>query len=128
MRLLRRHSLDIIRKSSDGHYNESGRWVGGGEEIKFSIRGNLQPYQKSLTQGVFPTGLRTQDVRLLFTTAVLRTSDDVSWQEADILVLGGIEYECFSLMDWQEQLHRTSHGEYLFIRRDKMNNVRNQDT
>lgn len=125
MRLLRRHALQIVRKTSEGYYNENGRWVSGEASVTVPIRGNLQPYNNSLTQKVLPKGVVATDVRILYTVAQLRTSDEVAWTEADVLLLNDIEYECFSVMDWSQQLARTSHYEYLFIRRDKINQVRN---
>lgn len=125
MRLLRRHTLTVVRKISEGYYNDDGLWVSGDSETKTQIKGNLQPYNSSLTQKVMPKGIMAADVRILYTTAQLQTSDERSWKEADILLVGGVEYECFSVMDWSMQLKRTSHYEYLFIRRDKINAVRN---
>ncbi len=42
-------------------------------------------------------------------------------------MIDGHEYEVFGL-DWSQQLAHTSHYEYIIIRRDKMNAVRNSRT
>ncbi len=130
MRLLNRHKLTVKRKIDEGYYNESGRWVSGENLVEVAIKGNLQPYIKGSvlngTQLVLPDGIRLTDTRILYTVARLRTSDDVDWQEADLVDVGGHDYEVFMRMDWEDQLSMTSHNEYILIRRDKMNAVRNQ--
>ncbi len=130
MRLLNRHKLTVKRKIDEGYYNDSGRWVSGENLVEVAIKGNLQPYIKGSvlngTQLVLPDGIRLTDTRILYTVARLRTSDDVDWQEADLVDVGGHDYEVFMRMDWEDQLSMTSHNEYILIRRDKMNAVRNQ--
>lgn len=131
MRLLNRHTLTVKRKiSEDGHFNDDGRWVGSSAEVEVKIKGNLQPYIKGSvmngTQLVLPDGIRLTDTRILYTVARLRTSDDVDWTESDILVVDGHDYEVFMRMDWENQLPHTSHNEYIVIRQDKMNDVRNR--
>lgn len=133
MRLLNRHSFVVKRKvSEDGHYNEDGDWVASQDVVSINCKGNIQPYIKGSvkngTQIVLPEGIRLTDTRILFTVAELRTSDDVDWTEADIVMIKGYEYEVFMTMDWSEQLAHTSHYEYIIIRRDKMNAVRNSRT
>lgn len=131
MRLLNRHTLAVKRKiSEDGHYNNDGDWVASTAMVEVVIKGNCQPYVKGSvmngTQLVLPDGIRLTDTRILYTTAKLRTSDDVSWQESDLVVVDGLDYEVFMVMDWSNQLQYTSHYEYIIIRRDKMNAVRNK--
>ncbi len=130
MRLLNRHKLTVKRKIDEGYYNESGRWVSGENLVEVNIKGNLQPYVKGSvlngTQLVLPDGIRLTDTRILYTVARLRTSDDVDWTESDLVDVGGHDYEVFMRMDWEDQLSHTSHNEYILIRRDKMNAVRNQ--
>jgi hypothetical protein len=133
MRLLNRHSFVVKRKvSEDGYYNNDGDWVASQDIIAINCKGNIQPYIKGSvkngTQIVLPEGIRLTDTRILFTVAKLRTSDDVDWTEADIVMIDGHEYEVFMMMDWSEQLAHTSHYEYIIIRRDKMNAVRNSRT
>ena len=133
MRLLNRHSFVVKRKvSEDGYYNNDGDWVASKDIVAINCKGNIQPYIKGSvkngTQIVLPEGIRLTDTRILFTVAKLRTSDDVDWTEADIVMIDGHEYEVFMTMDWSEQLAHTSHYEYIIIRRDKMNAVRNSRT
>lgn len=133
MRLLNRHSFVVKRKvSEDGYYNNDGDWVASQDIVAINCKGNIQPYIKGSvkngTQIVLPEGIRLTDTRILFTVAKLRTSDDVDWTEADIVMIDGHEYEVFMTMDWSEQLAHTSHYEYIIIRRDKMNAVRNSRT
>ena len=131
MRLLNRHTLTVKRKiSEDGYYNDDGRWVTSSSTVDVTIKGNLQPYIKGSvlngTQLGLPDGIRLTDTRILFTVARLRTSDDVEWTESDIVVVDGHNYEVFMRMDWENQLPHTSHNEYIIIRQDKMNDVRNR--
>ncbi|XAO54233.1 minor capsid protein [Yersinia phage vB_YenM_P778] len=131
MRLLNRHTLTVKRKASgEGHYNDNGDWVSDTNVVNVLIKGNLQPYIKGSvlngTQLVLPEGVRLTDTRILFSGAKLRTSDDVSWVEADLVVVDGLDYEVFMTMDWSLQLQYTSHYEYIIIRRDKMNATRNK--
>ena len=133
MRLLNRHSFVVKRKvSEDGYYNNDGDWVASQDIVAINCKGNIQPYIKGSvkngTQIVLPEGIRLTDTRILFTVAKLRTSDDVDWTEADIVMIDGHEYEVFMTMDWSEQLAHTSHYEYIIIRRDKMNAVINRRT
>ena len=133
MRLLNRHSFVVKRKvSEDGYYNNDGDWVASQDIVAINCKGNIQPYIKGSvkngTQIVLPEGIRLTDTRILFTVAKLRTSDDVGLTEADIVMIDGHEYEVFMTMDWSEQLAHTSHYEYIIIRRDKMNAVRNSRT
>ncbi|QBP33160.1 hypothetical protein Silverhawkium_gp73 [Shigella phage Silverhawkium] len=133
MRLLNRHSFVVKRKvSEDGYYNADGDWVSSQDIVEVNCKGNIQPYIKGSvkngTQIVLPEGIRLTDTRILFTVAKLRTSDDVEWTEADIVMIDGHEYEVFMTMDWSNQLAHTSHYEYIIIRRDKMNAVRNSRT
>ncbi|EIH6462442.1 hypothetical protein [Shigella phage ESh22] len=133
MRLLNRHSFVVKRKvSEDGYYNNDGDWVASQDIVAINCKGNIQPYIKGSvkngTQIVLPEGIRLTDTRILFTVAKLRTSDDVDWTESDIVMIDGHEYEVFMTMDWSEQLAHTSHYEYIIIRRDKMNAVRNSRT
>lgn len=133
MRLLNRHSFVVKRKvSEDGYYNNDGDWVASQDTVAINCKGNIQPYIKGSvkngTQIALPEGIRLTDTRILFTVAKLRTSDDVDWTESDIVMIDGHEYEVFMTMDWSEQLAHTSHYEYIIIRRDKMNAVRNSRT
>lgn len=133
MRLLNRHSFVVKRKvSEDGYYNNDGDWIASQGIVEVNCKGNIQPYIKGSvkngTQIVLPEGIRLTDTRILFTVAQLRTSDDVDWTEADIVMIDGHEYEVFMTMDWSNQLAHTSHYEYIIIRRDKMNAVRNSRT
>ena len=133
MRLLNRHSFVVKRKvSEDGYYNADGDWVASQDIVAINCKGNIQPYIKGSvkngTQIALPEGIRLTDTRILFTVAKLRTSDDVDWTESDIVIIDGHEYEVFMTMDWSEQLAHTSHYEYIIIRRDKMNAVRNSRT
>lgn len=130
MRLLNRHSFLVKRKLSDnGFYNDDGDWVSSDSTVEISCRGNIQPYIKGSvkngTQLVLPEGIRLTDTRILYTVAKLRTSDDVEWHESDLVMIDGHEYEVFMCMDWSNQLAHTSHYEYIIIRRDKMNAIRN---
>ncbi|AZV02270.1 hypothetical protein Arno18_84 [Pectobacterium phage Arno18] len=130
MRLLNRHKLTVKRKiSDDGYYNDAGRWVSGSTVVEVAIKGNLQPYIKGSvqngTQLVIPDGIRLTDTRILYTVARLQTSDDVDWKEADVVMVGEHGYEVFMRMDWEDQLQHTSHNEYIIIRQDKMNAIRN---
>lgn len=131
MRLLNRQSFIVRRKvSEDGYYDEGGDWVASSSTVEEVCKGNVQPYIKGSvkngTQIGLPEGLRLTDTRILYTVAQLRTSDDRSWQESDVVVINGVEYEVFMCMDWSEQLAHTSHYEYIIIRRDKMNEIRNK--
>lgn len=133
MRLLNRHSFVVKRKvSEDGYYNNDGDWVASEDIVEINCKGNIQPYIKGSvkngTQIVLPEGIRLTDTRILYTVAKLRTSDDVDWTESDIVMIDGYEYEVFMTMDWSNQLAYTSHYEYIIIRRDKMNAVRNSRT
>lgn len=133
MRLLNRHSFVVKRKvSEDGYYNNDGDWIASQDIVEVNCKGNIQPYIKGSvkngTQIVLPEGIRLTDTRILFTVAQLRTSDDVDWTEADIVMIDCHEYEVFMTMDWSNQLAHTSHYEYIIIRRDKMNAVRNSRT
>ncbi|WMU95497.1 hypothetical protein [Escherichia phage pEC-M719-6WT.1] len=133
MRLLNRHSFVVKRKvSEDGYYNNDGDWIASQDIVEVNCKGNIQPYIKGSvkngTQIVLPEGIRLTDTRILFTVAQLRTSDDVDWTEADIVMIDSHEYEVFMTMDWSNQLAHTSHYEYIIIRRDKMNAVRNSRT
>ena len=126
MRLLNRHSFVVKRKvSEDGYYNDDG-------DVEVNCKGNIQPYIKGSvkngTQIALPEGIRLTDTRILYTTYKLRTSDDVEWNESDIVMIDGHEYEVFMTMDWSQQLAHTSHYEYIIIRRDKMNAARNSRT
>lgn len=76
-------------------------------------------------QLVLPNGVRTTDTMILYTTAELVICNDRNWTEVDLVMVKGTEYEVYSVMDWTEQLAHTSHYEYLLIRRDKMNELRN---
>lgn len=130
MRLLNRHTLRVKRKIADaGHFNENGRWVSDDNIVEVIIKGNCQPYIKGSvqngTQLVLPEGVRLTDTRILYTKARLQTSDDVEGKEADLVIVDNHDYEVFMRMDWENQLSRTSHNEYIIIRRDKMNVVRN---
>lgn len=129
MRLLNRHSFLVKRKVSDnGFYNSDGDWVSSDSVVEVTCKGNIQPYVKGSvkngTQIALPEGIRLTDTRILYTVAKLRTSDDVDWQESDVVMIDGHEYEVFMCMDWSMQLAHTSHYEYIIIRRDKMNAVR----
>ncbi|QIN92483.1 hypothetical protein [Phage NBEco004] len=133
MRLLNRHSFVVKRKvSEDGYYNDDGDWVASQDIVEVNCKGNIQPYIKGSvkngTQIALPEGIRLTDTRILYTTYKLRTSDDVEWNESDIVMIDGHEYEVFMTMDWSQQLAHTSHHEYIIIRRDKMNAVRNSRT
>lgn len=133
MRLLNRHSFVVKRKvSEDGYYNDDGDWVASQDIVEVNCKGNIQPYIKGSvkngTQVALPEGIRLTDTRILYTTYKLRTSDDVEWNESDIVMIDGHEYEVFMTMDWSQQLAHTSHYEYIIIRRDKMNAVRNSRT
>lgn len=130
MRLLNRHKLTVKRRASNsGHYDDNGRWISDPNVVEVQIKGNLQPYVKGSvlngTQIVLPDGIRLTDTRILYTVARLQTSDDVEWIESDLVVVDGHDYEVFMRMDWENQLAHTSHNEYIIIRRDKMNAVRN---
>ena len=133
MRLLNRHSFVVKRKvSEDGYYNGDGDWVASQDIVEVNCKGKIQPYingsVKKGTQIALPEGIRLTDTRILYTTYKLRTSDDVEWNESDIVMIDGHEYEVFMTMDWSQQLAHTSHYEYIIIRRDKMNAVRNSRT
>ena len=133
MRLLNRHSFVVKRKvSEDGYYNNDGDWIASQDIVEVNCKGNTQPYIKGSvkngTQIALPEGIRLTDTRILYTTYKLRTSDDVEWNESDIVMIDGHEYEVFMTMDWSQQLAHTSHYEYIIIRRDKMNAVRNSRT
>lgn len=129
MRLLNRHTLVVKRRIADaGHYNDDGDWVADDNIVEVKIKGNCQPYIKGSvlngTQLVLPEGIRLTDTRILYSTAKLRSSDDVTWKAADIVMVDCHEYEVFMVMDWWNQLQYTSHYEYIIIRRDKLNAVR----
>lgn len=133
MRLLNRHSFIVKRKvSGDGYYNNDGDWISSSTTIEVPCKGNIQPYIKGSvkngTQIGLPEGIRLTDTRILYTVAELRTSDDADWTEADIVMISGHEYEVFMCMDWSNQLAHTSHYEFIIIRRDKMNAIRNKRT
>ncbi|QYA57329.1 hypothetical protein ZYZZX_114 [Hafnia phage vB_HpaM_Zyzzx] len=129
MRLLRRHTLTVRRRLDEGYYNDEGRWVSSDDYAEETIKGNLQPYVKGNIKNdmqlVLPNGVRTTDTMILYTTAELVICNDRNWTEADLVMVKGTEYEVYSVMDWTEQLAHTSHYEYLLIRRDKMNELRN---
>lgn len=126
MRLLKTHTLTVKRKSAKaGQYNEDGDWVSDTNVVTVKIKGNVQPYikgsVKNNTQQVLPNGVTLADTRILYTDAKLITGDDRTWSEADIVEIDCQEYEVFSEFDYRDQLPHTSHGEYLVIRRDKLN-------
>jgi hypothetical protein len=119
----------FVRQRSDGgSYGANGKWTNG-NLVDLDIRGSLQPIGNLAQeiQKVLPSGVRMDDVRVLYTRTELRVGNDRTGIEADNVVysnpLTGRDevYEVFRVDPWTA-LHRLSHFKaFIFLKdRDKV--------
>ena len=122
MRLLKTQTITVYRKGTEGYINADGDWVPGTDADPFDIEGNLQPYKRGKTRIEPPEGVRTQDMRVLYTSRNygLYTSDEDSNQEPDEIELDGVRYMCFHVEDWGTYGIIPDNWQHFFVRTDKV--------
>ena len=102
-------------------YDATGRWVEGTPVVE-NIVGNIQPFVSSgrNTQRL-PDGLKTTDLKMLFTQDDTRTVDQYSAVEADSYFLeAGQEWVAFQIFNYTHQELQLYHKEVLLVRRDQV--------
>ena len=120
-RLLTTHTLEFIRKATDGGYNDDGDWVEGTAQPPFEEKGSLQPFQKGKSKVDLPKGVTAKDVRLFYTKADLLIADEYLDQEADKTTIEGIPYQVWHIEPWKGHGLRSGHNKVFLVREDKMN-------
>ena len=120
MRLINRTTIPVFRRlEASGYLDENNRWVEGNEEDCFNIKCSIQPFRNGDEQIELPEGVRTEEVRYVFTKTELFTNDENLEREADEIEYKDFRWECFSVEDWTGHRLRTDHYRCVFIRKDK---------
>lgn len=84
----------LLRTKSEGHYDEGGRWVPGGN-VDNPIQAAVQPLTLLSSGGGLedlPEGIRAEARKRLWTRSLVK--------ENDIVVERGISYRVMIVFDW----------------------------
>lgn len=121
MKLLNRQSYTVKRQNQDTSYiDDDGNWITPEAEVEtFTVKGNRQPFRNGLTQVILPEGVESNDAFLFYSHTQLLPADELTEQVADIMLINGIEHECFRMEDWTGYGLKTDHYKHVFIRADK---------
>ena len=122
-RLFNTHTLTITRtQANTGYIDEDGNYVDG-TTSNFDINCNIQPFRKGDTEMELPEGVRSEDVRVIYTKTQLLNNIEQLNQEADTTVIDGLQYECHNVATWiGYQLRAAENYKVMFVRVDKGRN------
>lgn len=95
-------------------YDEDSREPVAGDLTTFTIDASIQP-ATGRTMKNLKEGIRTADVRGCWTATEIRTADEETKVEADIVTVDGTDYEVFSVERWSAPL---AHYRAVLVKRD----------
>lgn len=99
-KLLVEQDIELLRKGN-GSYNEDGDWVPTAETSSI-IQCIVQPYREGAKQFILPEGIKSEDIRIVYTKFALRNTNEFYKYNADILVIDGLRYEVQSVADYSK--------------------------
>lgn len=117
MRLLSKDKLEIQLFDS-GHYDESGEWIEGGYRANNVLYCCIQPDFSGNTRIIEQMGVRSEDCLTVHTRQKLKTSNEITGEQADQIVYNGAVYEVAQVKYWSA-IRRLSHYQVLAVRQDK---------
>lgn len=118
MRLLRRHTAQLIRHTISGYYNDDGDWVGGAGDTPVELKCCIQPITQLSQRVTLPEGVSEKDTRLIWTRTELSGATEVGSVEADVVVYKGLDYVIWDVGEW-EGAHLSA-TEAIMIRKDRL--------
>lgn len=119
MKLINLREYIVKRASSgdDGYYDDDGNFINGDQDSgQFTIRGNLQPITGKDLQ-LLGDGFKATDIRKLYTLTELKTLDEDSETEADLVIIDTKEYQVQIVEPWIGR--RLSHFKVLLSKVEK---------
>ena len=119
MKLINLKDYVVKRASSgnDGYYDDDGNFIVGDQVSgQFIISGNLQPITGKDLQ-LLGDGFKATDVRKIYTRSELKTLDEDSKTEADLVVIEAKDYQVQIVEPWIGR--RLSHFKVLLSRVEK---------
>lgn len=118
MRLLKKHTAQLIRHTISGYYNDDGEWIAGAGDTPVTLKCCIQPAPQLSMRVTLPEGVREKDCRVIWTHSDLIGSTEVGAVEADIVIYKDLEYLIWDVGEW-DGAHITA-TEALMIRKDRL--------
>lgn len=118
MRLLRKHTAQLIRHTISGYYDDDGDWVAGAGDTPTELKCCIQPDYQLSRRVTLPEGVREKDCRIIWTHSDLIGSTEVGAVEADVVVYKGLEFIIWDVGEW-DGAHNVA-TEALMIRKDRI--------
>lgn len=118
MRLLKKHTAQLIRHTVSGYYDDAGNWVAGAGDTPVTLKCCIQPDFKLSRRVTVPEGVREKDCRIIWTHTDLIGSTEVGSIEADVVVYQDLEYVIWDVGEWNGA-HIIA-TEALMIRKDRV--------
>lgn len=118
MRLLRKHTAELIRHTASGYYNDDGDYIEGVGDTPESFKCCIQPDRKRIERVTTPDGVRDRDSRVIYSVTELKGASEVGAKEADIVRYNNLDYVVWDTAPWDGAHHKFT--EAVMIRKDQI--------